>query len=269
MTQTPAPKLLIYFLGLCWLGPLESRAAPRPTGDLRQQATRELSLPAQKTKKSVTETPVPEATRVENPYLQSVLPADIRSPGRPQWTLEVGLENQRPRGSIAVASLGNLELDAFETRPALVATLGWSFGEKLRSLVGPRWKSGLAAQIAWSQHRYSLSLPGRSSESPARLQILRPQLGLTLEYRVASASSWNTEFWLGLEGAGGRLLQSQTSQQSDLLNVSLNKNYWELGTGLRAVVSNNFLTSLQYRQRRYARQEGASHHAAVALGIAL
>jgi hypothetical protein len=86
---------------------------------------------------------------------------------------------------------------------------------------------------------------------------------------VGSASSFDTEFWLGVEAARGRLLQSQTSQQSDLLNLSLNKNYWELGTGLRSVFAEKFSANLQYRQRRFARQEGVSHHGVVALGLSL
>jgi hypothetical protein len=261
MTQTPVSKFLICFFCVGIMGPHHSQAATKPVGDLRKQATTELSLPVKKA-----QTP---AAPVETPYLQSALPAELRDPGRPRWTLEVGLENQKPQGEISVSSLGDLQLDTFASRPALVATLGWWFSENLRSTVGTKWKSGLAAQIGWSQHRYSLDLPGRSSASAARLEVLRPQLALMLEYLVASAPTWNTEFWLGVEGAGGRLLQSQTSPQSDLLNVSLNKSYWELGSGLRAVFASNFLVNLQYRQRRYTRQKGASQHAVVAVGIAL
>ena len=257
------------------------QAASSSTGDLRQRAAAELRTPPQKSRakkpaKSVKTTsavaaiapivPVAEPTK---PYLQSVLPADLRENGRPQWTLEIGLENQKPQGELAVSSLSALDLNAFESRSALNTTLSWWMGELAARALGPRWRGALAVQMGWSRHSYGLELPGRRNELPMRLQVLRPQLGGMLEYLAATRSDWNTEFWLGASVAGGRLMQSQTSQDSDLLNVSLNQNYWELGTEVRSVIAGTYIVNLQYRNRIFGGQEGSTHHGVLALGIAL
>jgi len=181
----------------------------------------------------------------------------------------MGVENQRPFGELEMPSLDSLKLSEFESNPAVSATLGWWFGDALQPVWGDRWRSALSAQLGWSQYSYDIGLPGRSSPTAARLQILRPQLGTNVDYLVATSTSWNTEFWFGAEVAVGRLMQSQTSQTSVLLNQSLNKTYWEAGTHMRAVIDTHFLVSLQYRQRNFARQEGKTQHGIFALGLAL
>ncbi|MEO5667706.1 MAG: hypothetical protein ABIR96_06595 [Bdellovibrionota bacterium] len=252
--------------------------------DLRQRASEELQSSTvknpskNKASEKIAAAPLstdaaPTATKASaapaQPYMQTVLPEDLRDEHRAQWTLEVGVENQKPRGQIEMTTLSPLDLETFDTKPALGVTLGWWLGDALRPVLGSRVRTGIAAQLGWSQHRYSLNLPGRLTPTEAHLEVLRPQLAALVEYLVAVPAGWNTEFWLGAEGAQGRLMQSQTSADSDLLNVSLNKNYFEFGTQLRSVISKNFLVNVQYRQRVYAGQEGKSHHAIIAFGMAL
>lgn len=269
---------------LCYsvfLSSLTLNAATRPSGDLRGRAESELNAPPKlsKNKKPAKKSnstafvepvaPIVPMAEAAKPYLQSILPADLRDSRRPQWTLELGVENQKPQGELVLSSLSAINLDSFDSRSALSTSLSWWMGDIATTTLGPRWRGALAAQMAWSRHSYNLELPGPAADLPMRLQVIRPQLGGMLEYLAGTKPSWNTEFWVGASAARGRLIQSQTSQESDLFNVTLDKDYWEVGTEVRSVISNTYVVNLQYRQRLFGRQEGSTHHGVLALGIAL
>jgi hypothetical protein len=232
--------------------------APLKAATLIEKAEKELVLAPQNESSS------------EQSFLQTEWPEDTRAEGRSAWSIEIGLENQKPQGRLELSGLDDMNLSRLDSKTALYAGLSWWFGENLNSLWGNNLRAALSLQMAWSQHRYQLQTPGSSESVEARLHLLRPQLALNMEYLAIHAPKWDTEFWVGLSLGRGRFIQSQSTFESSLLNATLTQNYWEYGPQIRTLIAETFLVSLQYRQRVYSQAlQEKTHHALFSVGIAL
>jgi hypothetical protein len=242
-------------------------SSARPlTRPLRETALKELQIPQNK---GLTSTPSSASEVPATSVLQSSLPEDSRPTKRPSWILSLGLENQKPQGSLPIPSLNSFDLDQLESTSAVTLSLSWYFGSSLEKLWGPRWQAALSAQMGWSFHSYQLELPGAPSSELVKLHVLKPQTDLLIERQVLHLTDWDTEIWMGVLASYGRLIQSQTSQKRDFLNSSLGENF--VGTGLqsRALISQQLSLGLHYFYRNFQITKGSTHHAQLSLGIAL
>lgn len=249
-----------------------SEKVPRNSpSSLSETARKELSIASSSKNKTISkDKQVALSVKEESAnYLQATLPEDSRDNQRSSWLVEMGVENQKPQGTLEFSSLSPFSLDNLESSLAVMTSLSWWFGSTLKDLWGTKWQSALELQLAWSFHNYQLDVPGSSGSENVRLHVIKPELDLLLERNVGLINSWNTEIWVGATGSYGRLIQSQTSQKSDLLSTSLSENFLGAGLQARALVSQQISFGMKYFYRSYAKSKGKTHHAQLALGIAL
>lgn len=226
-----------------------------------------ITLPKDNSQSKLSTSVLPETTQPS--FLVAEKPVLEDQASSPTWFLSLGIENQRPQGTLEFDGLSPVALGDLDGKSSLVFQLDWWFAK------GDRFNTGLFAETSWSQHSYNIQVSSNLTDSSAGLDVFRATIGAQSQLKLdtwlpTSMTRPGISYSFGTHLAFGRLLQVQSSEDSNQLNRSLGLNHLELGPSLSAVFANRFLMNLSYGRRWAVSSDyESSHHGQLSFGMSL